>query len=220
VRGWRRRDQGRGPDTARPRTVWPLALVVATALVTAGCGIPSDDGPRSLAIPVDLSPTTIAGTVTTTIPPQEVTVERSIFLVNGDRLQEVPRALPRNEDSYLEIMARLTGGPTTEDESAGLSTAIPVGTEVRRTTVGGTGIVTIDLNEAFRAGAEGAQRNLATAQLVYTATAVPAASSVRFQENGQWIQLADAAGTLQPLDANGVPEPLGRVDFIQFTIDS
>ena len=58
---------------------------------------------------------------------------------------------------------------------------------------------------------------LATAQIVYTATALPGSPrSVRFQENGQWIQLADAAGNLQTLDENGVPEPLGRADFADF----
>jgi hypothetical protein len=197
-----------------------LVLLVAAVLAASSCGIPTDDGPKSLAIPVDLSPTTGPAAVTTTIPPQEPTDDWTIFLVNDDRLQRVPRALPAGETFYLDVMAQLTSGPTADDQGAGLTTAIPVGTEVLRTTVDGSGVVTVDLNEAFRQGAEGAQRNLATAQLVYTATAMTAANLVRFRENGQWIQLADAAGTLQPLGANGVPEPLSRVDFLRFITDS
>jgi hypothetical protein len=75
--------------------------------------------------------------------------------------------------------------------------------------------MTLDLNDAFLTGVEGQQRILATAQLLFTATALPESPlSVRFQENNEWRQLADQDGVLQPLDPEtGVPEPFTRTDF-------
>jgi hypothetical protein len=75
--------------------------------------------------------------------------------------------------------------------------------------------MTLDLNDAFLAGVEGQQRILATAQLLFTATALADSPlSVRFQENSEWRQLADQEGVLQPIDPEtGVPEPFTRADF-------
>jgi Sporulation and spore germination len=195
-----------------------LAVAVMVVAGTAGCGIPTDDGPESVAVPPELTPIGGSPEPTTTLQPQQATTPRTVYLVNGARLQRVERQLPADEAFNLDVMEALAAGPTEDDRAAGTVTAIPVGTQILRATLDGTGIMTVDLNEAFRA-VQGEQRNLATAQIVYTATDLPASNSVRFQENGQWIQLADAAGTLQRIDANGVPEPLSRVDFLPFVSD-
>jgi hypothetical protein len=196
----------------------PLAVVVVSLLVAmlaVSCGLPTDDEPDTLAIPDELASGATTTSSATTLPPEVATDTHTIFFVKGDRLESVSRALPSGDSDPLDVMELLVAGPTEEEQEAGLSTAIPVGTEVMRAPQSGRGVMTLDMNEAFLAGVEGQQRILATAQLLFTATALPESPlSVRFQENTEWKPLADQDGVLQPLDPEtGVPEPFTRADF-------
>ena len=192
-----------------------LLLAVVVVLVAASCGLPTDDEPDTLAIPAELASEATTTSSATTLAPEVETDTRTVFFVKGDRLESVSRTLPRGESQPLDVLELLVAGPTEEEQAAGLSTAIPVGTEVLRSPQSGRGVMTLDLNEAFLTGVEGQQRILATAQLLFTATALPQSPlSVRFQENGEWRQLADQNGVLQPIDPEAaVPEPFTRADF-------
>jgi hypothetical protein len=190
-------------------------LLLMLALLVAACGLPTDDEPDTLAIPEELASGATTTSASTTLPPEAETDTHTIFFVKGDRLESVSRTVASGESTPLDVMDLLVAGPTEEEQAAGLSTAIPVGTEVLRAPQSGRGVMTLDLNEAFLAGVEGQQRILATAQLLFTATALrDSPLSVRFQENMEWRQLADQEGVLQPLDPEtGVPEPFTRADF-------
>jgi hypothetical protein len=189
-------------------------LLLLLALLVAACGLPTDDEPDTLAIPEELASGATTTSASTTLPPEAETDTHTIFFVKGDRLESVSRTVASGE-SPLDVMELLVAGPTEEEQAAGLSTAIPVGTEVLRAPQSGRGVMTLDLNDAFLAGVEGQQRILATAQLLFTATALADSPlSVRFQENSEWRQLADQEGVLQPIDPEtGVPEPFTRADF-------
>jgi spore germination protein GerM len=190
-------------------------LVTGVAVLGAGCGLPTDDEPDTLALPAEFASDATTTSTSTTLAPEVETDTHTIFFVKGDRLESVSRTLPSGESTALDVLEQVVAGPTEEEQAAGLSTAIPVGTEVLRSPQSGRGVMTLDMNEAFQAGVEGQQRILATAQLLFTATALPQSPlSVRFQENGEWRQLADQDGVLQPIDPEtGVPEPFTRADF-------
>lgn len=191
------------------------ALLLTLLVAMASCGIPTDSGPDGLALPPELLPATSVSVTQTTLPPEAATVTRTIYLLEGDRLVGVPRAFPREAAFTLDVFQALTDGPTPEEQEKGLSSAIPVGTLVDKSPTSGRQIMTIGLNEAFAAGAEGDQRIRATAQFVFTATASPSRpAGVRFQEGNEWLQLADGAGVLQELDPEtGIPAPLTRADY-------
>lgn len=198
------------------RLVGLLLVCLATA---AGCGIPTDSGPDGLALPPELDPSTSVPPTTTSLPPEAATVMRTVYFLGNDRLVGVPRAFPTESAFTLDVFEALTSGPTPEEQEMGLSTAIPVGTVVDKAPTSGRQIMTVGLNDAFAAGAEGDQRIRATAQFVYTATDSPSLPrGVRFQEANEWLQLADGEGVLQELDPEtGIPAPLGRADFIDLS---
>lgn len=210
----RRRLTGRG---AWVRRVLALLFVGLGAVTLAGCGIPTDSGPDGLALPPELDPSTSVAPTTTSLPPEAATVTRRVYFLQNDRLVGVPRAFPRESAFTLDLFQALADGPTPEERERGLTSAIPVGTVVDKAPTSGRQIMTIGLNEAFAAGAEGNQRIRATAQFVYTATASPnRPDGVRFQEANEWLQLADGEGVLQELDPEtGIPEPLTRSDFLE-----
>lgn len=202
------------PIPAVRHAVVTLVVACVTALL-AGCGIPTDSGPDGLALPPELDPSTTLSPTTTSPPPEATTVTRTVYFLRNDRLVGVPRELPSDSAFTLDVFEALTAGPSPAEQEMGLSTAIPVGTVVDKAPTSGRQIMTVGLNEAFAAGAEGDQRTRATAQLVFTAMASPSLpNGVRFQEVNEWLQLADGAGVLQELDPEtGIPAPLTRDDF-------
>lgn len=177
----------------RHRRIGAAAILVAVALV-ASCGVREDELPQLLTadeVPSELAEPAPASTV----PPEE-TVPQRIYVV------ETRTGAEEDLIPYLVPMARVTDGDDYHrrvieelvsfrpPENAPYSTAIPPTTGVLdvRLVDPGTGkreVLEINLNQLDVSG--GALLKLAFAQMVFTATAIPGVSGVRFLLNGSPI---------------------------------
>lgn len=192
-----------------PRLVVGLLAVVALSLV--GCAVPDDAAPR--AIDPASVPFSLLGTSTTATagpPPPDVSqAPVSVFLVDNDadQLVEVTRTVPAPA-SVQAALAELLSGPTGEELSSGLTSAIARSTALFGVDRPLGGVVTVNLSDDVRSiGGQG--QRLALAQVVFTATAVPAISGVLFAFDGELSQVPDGQG-------QSTAEPLDRADFATF----
>lgn len=174
------------------RSVTLLALV---ALLGA-CAIPAQDRPEAVG-PVDLGPEAS----TAAHRPAGGRVE--VYLLRGDRLTRVTR----DDDPPADVaaaVAALLAGPTADEATSGVGTAVPPGLPPVAVEVT-AGAATVRLPDGFAAlGAD--DQILAMAQLVYTVTAVPGVWSVRLTGTRGDIPVPVESGVL-------VSRPVGRADY-------
>ncbi len=180
-----------GPGSWRVR----VGLVVALALATAACGIPTDARPHSLAagdVPSALLNPPVSST-TTTAPSQVAVVhvyllDAASHLVAVDRLVGYPAPL-------AAVLKALVDGPSTAESAAGDTTAVPAQTVVLGASVSG-GVATVDLSASFGQLVGPAQLQ-AVAQVVWTATDpvnAPGVTGVQFQLAGQPVPVPVPGG--------------------------
>ena len=111
----------------RRRGLIALAAVLATAFLAAGCAIPTQSAPSSIAaskVPFDLLDPHLP-TTTTTLPKPSSLVPVTVFFLNStSQLQSEPRvvAAPAPLSSVLNTML---AGPTIAEAAGGVFTAIP-----------------------------------------------------------------------------------------------
>jgi hypothetical protein len=190
-----------------------VAVAAFTALVAAGCGIPSDDK-ASVASP-DSVPFDLLGqapSVPTTSLPVAPTEKATIFLVQGERLAPVQRELPApvSVESVLETLA---AGPTATEVQLGLRTALLAPGLMKSGGVSG-GIATIDLGQPFTEIA-GRDQIVALAQIVSTVTGLPGVGRAAFTLDGSPVGVlrGDGAVTTESVSrddyATLAPVPLG-----------
>jgi hypothetical protein len=177
--------------------------LVAAALLVAACGIPTDRHPTAMpggVVRPALGPTPITPTPAT---------RATVFFVQAENLVPVDRSTTRPDvQAALEV---LFSGPTETELAAGLRTAISSQTNVRSIrTEGGTAV--IDLTSTF-VEVGGEEQILALAQIVLTATATPGITDVRFELEGQAVEVPRADGTL----SSG---PLRATDYESFRASS
>jgi hypothetical protein len=178
-----------------------LMLAVVLVGATIACGLPQDDGPRTLAneaIPFDLlAPASTAPPVTGT-----GRVTATLFFLGGDRLQPVSRQV---ENSSPEaVLTALLDGVTAEDGN--VRSAIPPGTGLI-TTGREDSVLVIELSAEIL-DQQGPDLTNAFAQLVFTASEVEGVFGVRFQVDGQFVSVPTDTGAsdqaVYPVDFNSI----------------
>lgn len=181
------------------RRVVVAVLVAAALLVVAACGIPSESEANRIS-PDDV-PFGLLDEETTTTAVAEGRSE-DIYLLAKDRLIAVERSIP--EDGGLTaLLQRVVDGPSKEERSLGITSAVPVGTVA---SVGSSrGVATVDLNAAF-GDIRSSEQLLALAQIVYTLTGQPGIGGVAFTLEGEPVKVPLAGGQLRQ-------GPLSRDDF-------
>jgi len=175
----------------RPRFL--MAFVIAAPLA-AGCGVPADRHP--VAVPGGVVRPALGPTTTTPTPATQAT----LFFVQAEQLVPVVRSVTRPDlEAVLEV---LLTGPTEAELAAGLRTAISPQRNIRSVHTDGTTAV-IDLTTTF-VEVGGEEQILALAQIVLTATGTPGITNVRFELEGQPVEVPRAEGTLSsgPLTAS------------------
>lgn len=193
---------------ARGRHHAIITLVIAVAL--AGCVVPDDATPRALdpsSVPFSLLATSTTST-SLTIP--DVTLgEVSVFLVDNDtnQLVEVSRAVPAPVTTRAAL-DELLAGPTEDELSVGLTSAIAQSTVLLGLTGSGERVVTVNLSDDLR-DISGPSQRLALAQVVFTATASSDVDGVLFAFEGELSEVPDAQG-------QSTADPLDRQDFATF----
>lgn len=178
-----------------------VALVIAAATLGAACGVPEDGEPRAITgtIPFSLLAPTAEST-STTEPSGQVVSRVAIYLSDAEGQLVEARRRVTVPASVEKAIRALLGGPT-EAEAARLNTAITADTTLRSVRGPENGLVTIDLSKELL-DITGRQQILALAQVVYTATSLPAVDRVLFEFDGEPAEVPNGSGELtsSPVD--------------------
>ena len=192
----------------RRRGLIALAAVLATAFLAAGCSIPTQSAPSSIAaskVPFNLLDPHLP-TTTTTLPKPSSLVPVTVFFLNStSQLQSEPRvvAAPAPLSSILNTML---AGPTIAEAAGGVFSAIPSDVTLLGTSTQGD-VVTVNMNSAF-AEITGTSTELAVAQIVATvATENGLGTGVVFEIEGQRTSVPIANGSQ-------VAGPVYLIDFL------
>jgi spore germination protein GerM len=187
---------GATSTTAAPATSTPpsatatAADVMATGTATANAATPSPA----------LSPTQPAAGETLTL---------SVYFMRDEKVATAHREVPHTLEVAAAAMRALLAGPTDAEAAAGLTTAIPEGTEYLATAIEGT-VATVNLTGEFETGGGSASMAARLAQVVYTLTQFPTIESVRFALDGEPVDVFGGEGIV-------LDEPVGRADFEELT---
>ena len=177
--------------TRSPIRLAALAILALCAAVAAGC----DDGEAT-------PPTTVTETETETAPPVEGSSSVAIYLLRDGKVTPVRRAVPAAQAVARAAMTELLVGPTNEEATDGLATAIPEGTELRDVSVA-DGVATVDFGSTFEDGASSESMRARVAQVVATLTRFPTVERVAFRIDGKPVDTIGDAGV-------AVDPPIGR----------
>jgi hypothetical protein len=165
-------------------------VVAVLAVGLAACGGGGDDRastdvdePPSTA--ATTPPTTAATTmnVPATIAPDADGVTLNTYFLRTDKVGLGHRHIARTPSVARAATQLLLVGPTAEERSAGLSTAIPADTRLHSLDLA-DGVLTVDLSKEFVANAEAPTMRKRLAQLVFTLTQFESVVSVRVRIDG------------------------------------
>ena len=183
-----------------------VALLVAAALLVAtGCSVPEDGRPR--AVDYSRLPAELAAPTASPEPTPLITQEVLIYLIDENNLlSPVARnvARPARPAAVLEA---LFSAPNEEESGQALSTALPADVEVVSVDVDPSNdLVVVALeSEVFEERLEGENRQLAVAQLVFTATGHTGSTRFSLMLNNNPVPL--------PTDSGESDVPVTRDDF-------
>ena len=178
------------------------ALALAALALTAGCGVPQDDGPRAL----DPSAAPFRAYVPEAAPEPQGDRPVALYLVRADRLQRTERRIETPAPS--RVLRQLLEGPTSQELAAGLTTAIPASV-----TLEGLQMQS-DIAVVSLAGLQQEQvrtdQLTAFAQIVATLDDLPGIEGVRFRSGGADLEVprGDSSLTDGPLKAADYAELL------------
>jgi spore germination protein GerM len=180
---------------ARTRIVTAVAIVIA--LVIGGCGLPTDDEPRT--IPESDIPEELLAPSSTTTPEQPGAFTVTLWWIDDGLL--APRDGNVADFRIETAIAAVLAGPPPGD----VGTSIPAGTTLLGIEEDDEDdVLVIDLSEQIT-GIGSPELDRALAQIVFTATEEDGVEGVQFQVNGEDLPV--------PTDAGVVSDPVQRNDF-------
>jgi spore germination protein GerM len=184
------------------------AALLLVAFVAAGCAIPTQSAPSTMApskVPFNLLNPHLPTTTTTQPKPSSLVPVKVYFLNSTSQLEPVQRFVAAPA-SLSAIITSMLAGPLVAETRQGISTAIPSDVAVISTTTQGN-IVTVNMNDAF-AQITGNSIELAVAQIVATvANEIGPTTGVLFEIDGQLVSVPIANGSQ-------VADPVYLVEFL------
>jgi len=179
------------------RRLGALAAVVAAGLAAAGCSIGAQRSPQLIddhQVPFGL----LRAAPSTTVP-ASATVGITVYLVLGEHLVTVNRAVPA-PGTLASALRALGRGTTGAEAAANLESPISTATPLTLEAVDGSTAV-VDVAASF-SQLGGKEQILAAAQLVYTLTQFPGIDRVSIRVGGQPAQVPTSSGRIRsgPLD--------------------
>ena len=201
-----------------------LALVAACSPATGDLGSlppppstvqPSIDAPSGEPTPGGTPPPSPGPTPAPTpevTPSGETTTVRAYFFLGSfqDNAGLVPvlREIPRTQAVGAAAMAQLLAGPNDIELGArpAMYTTIPEGTRFLGLEIT-NGIATVDLSREFETGGGSASVLGRLAQVVYTLTQFPTVRGVRFELDGEPVEVFSGQGVV-------LSEPVDREDYV------
>ncbi|HEX4434660.1 MAG TPA: GerMN domain-containing protein [Acidimicrobiales bacterium] len=175
-----------------------FVLVPMLAVAAAGCAIPTQGSPSTMAptkVPFNLLNPQLPTTTTTVPKPTSLVPVKVFFLNAGTQLTSAPRVVAAPAP-LTAIITSMLAGPTRAETTQGITTAIPSNVTVLSTTTQGN-IVTVNMNAAFGA-ITGTNIELAVGQIVATVSTENGPNydtGVLFEIDGQHISVPIANGS-------------------------
>lgn len=178
------------------------ALGLLLALVLTGCGVPTDEQPRTL----DAAEAPFQVFSSTAPPAPSGDGRVALYFVRDDRIVLQTRAVDQSTD-VDELLDLLLEGPTPQQVEAGIRSALPTTFSVDDVEVGSNGVAVVTL------GGESTQIStspLGFAQVVATLTAPGRARAVRFRLDGENLPVprGDTSLSEEPVDRSDYAELL------------
>jgi len=186
----------------------------APSTTTAGAATaPGSTDPTSTEVPgaiTTLPPAGNAGGTATTAAGIGV----SVWLTRGERVEAVPRTVPRVPAVGAEAVKALLAGPTAAEARAGFGTAVPGGTRFLHLTIE-DGIAKVDLSRDFESGGGSLGLTLRLAQVVCTVNQFPTVKGVRFALAGALVSVFTGDGIVldKPVTCDSYREVAGPAAF-------
>jgi hypothetical protein len=125
-------------------------------------------------------------------PPRTLRVV--VYLVQADRLVSVARIGQSSLSTEEVVMRALLRGPTEQERSENITTAIPVEADLLGVSIDNK-VATVDLSREFQLAARQQVFTLRLAQVVFSLTELPDVDRVRFSIDGQHTPVIDQTGT-------------------------
>ena len=178
---------GSGTDSTPPSTLPATTLPATTqASTTAVTTAPPTTAPPTTAPSTTATPTTVA------LPPiDEPGV--ALYFVRGETLTVVGRWLGTMAPD--ELVRALLAGPTDVERANGITSLIPVGTQLRGVIVEGNA-ATVDLSAEYESMGGSLAVTLAVAQVTYTLTQLPGVDNVWFRIDGEQRDMLTGEGVM------------------------
>lgn len=189
-----------GDDTGQPVATTTSASTTSTTPTTTTTGgsttvSPTTVLPSTTTAPTTTAPTTTASTTTaptTTIATRLVDVKT--YLLRDERLVSMHRQVVA--PAVLGgALAALVEGPNAVERAAGITSAIPAGTQLLHVTLAG-GLATVDLSGAFGTGGGSLSMQARVTEVVFTATQFPSVDRVTFRMDGAPLTVLGGEGLL------------------------
>ncbi len=181
---------------ARRRLTLALVFVLVGSAVSGCRPAPAPTtGPETAATP-------------TQAPELLQSTDVRVYLVRGEYVGVAGRHLPHTDD-HVEVaryaVEELLAGPTGPEKAWGLSTTVPVGTQLNGVEID-EGVATVDLSREFESGGGSLSMLLRVAQVVCTLTQFNEVETVAFKLDGEPTEAIGGEGII-------VDPPVDRADF-------
>ena len=182
---------GRGARRRVRRFVALLVVVIVASACSSGdAGDGGSDAPPTSSTP--------APSATPTATPSRTTFQA--WFSYGEWLFVTERTEPTGPRVATAAVNALLAGPSAEEQSAGVGTSIPTGTELLGLSIDG-GIATMDLSRTFESGGGSLSMFGRLAQLTYTLTQFPTVQGVNLELDGEGVTVFSGEGIIleQPM---------------------
>jgi len=189
------------PSTTEPTAPAGDAPGVSTPGATESPAVTPETTPEPAASPVSPSPEAS--------PSPAAERQVNVYFIRDEKIATAHRQIPASPRPATEAIQALLAGPTEAEQAAGMSTAIPEGTTLNGIVIE-AGLATVDLSGDFESGGGSFSMLARLAQVVYTLTQFPTVEQVRFELDGQPVEVFGSEGI-------ALDQPVSRATYEDLT---
>jgi germination protein M len=175
-----------------------LSALAAAAFVTACGGSGGSSSPTPTATVTVTTTPSASPSSPSPSPTSGATTTLSLYFLRGEELGVAERRVPLTTKPATSAIKALIAGPTSAEQAAGLTSAVPSGTRLLGLSIAGT-TARVDLSHEFAAGGGSLSMQARVAQIVYTLTRFPTVKAVDFMLDGALVETLGGEGLI--LDA-------------------